>query len=123
MLMLPRIGLARTIELTLTARMMEAAECRAIGLINYLVARPEEVMPKTREVAETDGVEARDGHAAQQGSASARSRRRPSTRPSATAGCIQAEAFASGEPQAAMRVFFAERAARRKARDAAQGKG
>jgi hypothetical protein len=35
----------------------------------------------------------------------------------------QAEAFASGEPQAAMRVFFAERADRRKARAQAQGKG
>jgi hypothetical protein len=38
-------------------------------------------------------------------------------------GVYQAEAFASGEPQAAMRVFFAERAARRKARTEAQGKG
>ena len=38
-------------------------------------------------------------------------------------GAYQAEAFASGEPQAAMRVFFAERAARRKARAQAQGKG
>jgi hypothetical protein len=38
-------------------------------------------------------------------------------------GVYQAEAFASGEPQAAMRVFFAERAARRKARGDARGKG
>src|SRR5215471_1196711 len=52
MLMLPRIGLARTMELTLTGRMMEGAEAAAIGLINYLVPTREEVMPKTREVAE-----------------------------------------------------------------------
>src|SRR4029079_3125715 len=52
MLMLPRIGLARTIELTLTGRMMEAEEAASIGLINYLVERPEDVMPKAREVAE-----------------------------------------------------------------------
>jgi hypothetical protein len=31
-------------------------------------------------------------------------------------GKIQAEAYASGEPQETMRRFFAERAARRKAR-------
>jgi hypothetical protein len=31
-------------------------------------------------------------------------------------GKIQAEAYASGEPQETMRKFFAERAARRKAR-------
>ncbi|MGE0851915.1 MAG: enoyl-CoA hydratase/isomerase family protein [Hyphomicrobiaceae bacterium] len=53
MLMLPRIGLSRTIELTLTGRMMDAEECRAIGLIHYLVDRPEQVVSKTREVAET----------------------------------------------------------------------
>ena len=52
MLMLPRIGLSRTIELTLTGRMMDAEECRAIGLIHYLVDRPEQVVSKTREVAE-----------------------------------------------------------------------
>src|SRR5438128_1534358 len=52
MLMLPRIGLARTTELTLTGRMMEAQEAAAIGLINYLVARPEDVIPKAREIAD-----------------------------------------------------------------------
>jgi len=41
----------------------------------------------------------------------------------ANGGAYQAEAFASGEPQAAMRVFFAERAQRRKARGEAQRKG
>ena len=56
MLMLPRIGLARTMELTLTGRMMEAEEAASIGLINYLVPRPEDVMPKTREVADADGA-------------------------------------------------------------------
>src|SRR5215813_3152075 len=51
MLMLPRIGLSRTVELTLTGRMMDAEECRAIGLIHYLVERPEHDLDKTREVA------------------------------------------------------------------------
>ena len=66
MLMLPRIGLARTMELTLTGRMMEAAEAASIGLINYLVPRPEDVMPKTREVAELMASKPRDGVPAQQ---------------------------------------------------------
>jgi hypothetical protein len=38
-------------------------------------------------------------------------------------GVYQTEAFASGEPQAAMRAFFAARAARRKARKDAQNQG
>jgi enoyl-CoA hydratase len=53
MLMIERIGLSRTIELTLTGRMMDAEECRHIGLLHYLVPRQEELMPKAREVAAT----------------------------------------------------------------------
>src|ERR1044072_7777309 len=52
MLMLPRIGLARTMELTLTGRMMEAEEWVSIGLIDCLVQRPEELTLKRREIAE-----------------------------------------------------------------------
>ena len=122
MLMLPRIGLSRTIELTLTGRMMDAEECRAIGLIHYLVDRPEEVMGKTREVAEM--MAAKPAMAMRL----TKARFRQVTQPAfdeafENGGVYQAEAFASGEPQAAMRVFFAERAARRKARAEAQGKG
>jgi enoyl-CoA hydratase/carnithine racemase len=116
MLMLPRIGLSRTMELTLTGRIMDAAECHAIGLIHYLVA-PEQVMSKTREVAETMAAKpaialrltkARFRQVTQQAFDEAFE----------NGGAYQAEAFASGEPQAAMRMFFAERAARRKAREA-----
>jgi hypothetical protein len=38
----------------------------------------------------------------------------------ANGAAYQAEAFASGEPQAAMRAFFTERARRRKAREGAR---
>jgi enoyl-CoA hydratase len=122
MLMLPRIGLSRTVELTLTGRMMNAEECRAIGLIHYLVELPEQVIPKTREVAEMMAAKptiamrltkARFRQVTQQAFDEAFQ----------NGGVYQAEAFASGEPQAAMRMFFAERAARRKARDAARDKG
>jgi enoyl-CoA hydratase/carnithine racemase len=122
MLMLPRIGLSRTIELTLTGRMMEAEECRAIGLIHYLVDRPEQVMPKTREVAQM--MAAKPAIAMRL----TKARFRQVTQEAfdeafENGGVYQAEAFASGEPQAAMRAFFAERAARRKARAAARDAG
>ncbi len=45
------LGMSRTIELTLTGRMMEAQECREIGLIHHLVPRGQ-VLPKALEIAE-----------------------------------------------------------------------
>ena len=114
-LMLPRIGLARTMELTLTGRMMEAAEAAAIGLINYLVPRPEDVMSKTREVAALMASKPVMAFRLN------KQRFRQVTQEAfdeafRNGGAIQAEAYASGEPQETMRRFFIERAARRKAR-------
>lgn len=117
MLMLPRIGLSRTVELTLTGRMMDAAECHAVGLIHYLVERPEDVLEKTREVARL--LAAKPPIAMRLSKARFRQVTQPAFEEAFENGSVyQAEAFASGEPQAAMRVFFAERAARRKARAA-----
>jgi enoyl-CoA hydratase/carnithine racemase len=115
MLMLPRIGLARTMELTLTGRMMEADEARLIGLINYLVPRPEDVMPKARQVAELMASKPVMAFRLN------KQRFRQVTQEAfdeafRNGGAIQAEAYASGEPQETMRRFFAERAARRAAR-------
>ena len=115
MLMLPRIGLARTMELTLTGRMMEAAEAAAIGLINYLVPRPEDVMSKAREIAALMAAKPVIAFRLN------KQRFRQVTQEAfdeafRNGGRIQAEAYASGEPQETMRRFFAERAARRKAR-------
>ena len=45
------LGMSRTIELTLTGRMMPAEECERIGLIHHLVPR-EQVLPKALEIAE-----------------------------------------------------------------------
>jgi enoyl-CoA hydratase len=115
MLMLPRLGLSRTIELTLTGRMMEASECHAIGLIHYLVEEPQQVPGKTRELAAM--LAAKPPIAMRLSKARFRQVTQPAFEEAfANGGSYQAEAFASGEPQAAMRVFFAERAARRKAR-------
>lgn len=119
MLMLPRIGLARTTELTLSGRMMEAREAHAIGLIQHLVDTPAEVMPKTREIArmlaDKPPIAMRlNKHRLRQVTQEA------FDEAFKNGGAYQAEAFASGEPQAAMRAFFAERAKRRAARAANQ---
>ena len=44
------LGMSRTVELTLTGRMMAADECERIGLIHYLVPR-EEVLARALQVA------------------------------------------------------------------------
>lgn len=44
------LGMSRTIELTLSGRMMPAQECREIGLIHHLVPR-EQVLAKALEIA------------------------------------------------------------------------
>ncbi len=112
MLMYHRIGLSRTIELTLMGRIMEAEEAKAIGLIHHLVSTPAEVIPKAREIAE---------HLASKPPTALRLTKkwfREMTQAAfdeafAKGGAIQAEAYASGEPQAAMRKFFADRAKRK----------
>ncbi len=106
-IMLEMLGRSRTIELVLTGRMMEAQEAHAVGLIHHLVA-PEAVLPRALEVAAELAAKPRvamrlnrqrfaevneDGF--QEALTAARR--------------ISGEAFASGEPQAMMARFFAQR--------------
>lgn len=49
-LMSEMLGIARTVDLTLSGRMMDAQECFAIGIINRIVPR-EKVMPASLELA------------------------------------------------------------------------
>ncbi len=112
MLMRERIGYSRTVELVLMGRVMEAEEAAAIGLIHYLVDTPEQVMPKAREIAT---VLASKPPIAMR---LTKLRFRAITQDAyeeafANGSVIQEEAYASGEPQEAMREFFAVRAARR----------
>ena len=115
MLMLPRLGLSRTVELTLTGRMMDGEECHRIGLVHHLVDA-DQVMPKAREVAALLAAKPRIAMRLN------KRRLREVTQPDfdeafAAGAAIEAEAFASGEPQAEMERFFEVRAARRSARD------
>lgn len=110
-LMNERIGFSRTVELTMTGRMMAAAECQAIGLIHHLVPAAE-VRTKSLEVARElaakppiamrlnkrffrEMTEAAFQHAIEVGRG------------------IQREAYGSGEPQEWMAKFFAERERRK----------
>lgn len=112
MLMLPRLGLSRTIELTLSGRMMDGSEAHAVGLIHHLVGTPAEVMPKAIEVARM--------LASKPPVAMRLNKRRFRQMTQAefdeafrSGGIIQGEAYATGEPQETQRKFFVERATRR----------
>jgi enoyl-CoA hydratase/carnithine racemase len=113
MLMMERLGISRTIELTLTGRIMEAAEAHAIGLIHYLVPRPEDVMPKALELAIHKQAAGRQAATKRRFNEMSQAAHEDALR---AGGPIQAEAYATGEPQATMRRFFEERARRRAAK-------
>ncbi|HEV2482765.1 MAG TPA: enoyl-CoA hydratase-related protein [Puia sp.] len=44
------VGRGRAIEIMLTGRMVEATEAHTIGLVNYIVEEPNELLTKTREL-------------------------------------------------------------------------
>ncbi|MBL8669554.1 MAG: enoyl-CoA hydratase/isomerase family protein [Alphaproteobacteria bacterium] len=120
LLMIERLGLSRTIELTLTGRMMDAAECKHIGLIHYLVPQ-KQVMKKAVEIAEL--LASKPPIAMRLNKKRFCQVTQPAFDEAMLSGApIQREAYASGEPQRAMEAFFAERAARKKAPKAAPAK-
>lgn len=110
------IGLSRTIDLTLTGRMMDAEECFRIGTLSRLVPKVDlmdEAMRLAGELAELPPNAMRLD----------RQRFREMTeagfRDCLSAGVrIQREAYASGEPAKMMEKFLAERAARKADRTA-----
>jgi enoyl-CoA hydratase len=103
------IGLARTIDLTLSGRMMDAQECLALGLINKLVLR-EEVL--TQSLALGQELAAKPPLAMRLNKKHFREVTEAGFRNCLEAGIrIQRESFASGEPARMMEQFFATRAA------------
>jgi len=108
------IGLARTIDLTLTGRMMDAEECRSIGLIN-------KVVPQDKVMAESLALGAalatKPPVAMRLNKKRFREVTEPGFRDCLEAGIrIQRESFATGEPARMMEQFFAVRAAAKRNR-------
>ena len=111
-LMWDMLGRSRTIELTLTGRMMDGQECFDLGLIHHLVRR-EEVVPKSLEIAAE--LAAKPPIAMKLNKQRFRELTDAGFDEAERAGVLmQRQAFASGEPQAAMAEFFAEREARKR---------
>jgi enoyl-CoA hydratase/carnithine racemase len=105
------LGLARTIDLTLTGRMMDAAECYGLGIINRLVP-PEQVLPAAIALAEE--LAAKPPMAMRLNKARFREVTEAGFRDCLGAGMrVQRESFASGEPARMMEKFFTDRAAKR----------
>jgi enoyl-CoA hydratase len=107
------IGIARTIDLTLTGRMMDADECVRIGLINRIVAKAkvmEAALALATELAGKPPV------AMRLNKARFREVTEESFRECLKAGIRnQREAYATGEPARMMEEFLAKRAARKTA--------
>lgn len=105
------LGLARTIDLTLSGRMMDAQECHAIGIINRLVPATEvlpEAVALARELAEKPPV------AMRLNKARFREVTEASFRECIAAGIRnQRIAYGTGEPAREMEKFLAARAAKK----------
>ncbi|MSO70060.1 MAG: enoyl-CoA hydratase/isomerase family protein [Alphaproteobacteria bacterium] len=109
-LMCLSLGHSRTVELTLSGRLMDGAECQAVGLLHRLV-EADQVIPQALDLA----------HALGQKPANAmrltKQRFREVTQAAFDAtfeagARLQAEAYASGEPQSVMAAFIAARGKR-----------
>jgi enoyl-CoA hydratase/carnithine racemase len=107
------IGIARTIDLTLTGRMMDADECFRIGLINRIVPQ-EQVMEAALALATE--LASKPPVAMRLNKARFREVTEASFRECLAAGIRnQREAYATGEPARMMEEFLAKRAARKSA--------
>jgi enoyl-CoA hydratase/carnithine racemase len=100
------LGLARATDLVLTGRLMPAAECREIGIINHIVPR-EEVMAKARAVAEELAAKAPHAYRAN------KQRICAATQASfddafEAARIAHGHAFEQGGPQEVMRKFLSD---------------
>ena len=101
------LGLARTIDLTLSGRLMDAAECHAVGLINRIVA-PEDVLPTALALARE--LAAKPPVAMRLNRRRFREMTQDGFRDCLDAGIrTQRESFASHEPAEMMKRFLAKR--------------
>lgn len=107
------LGIARTIDLTLTGRLMDSEECQHIGLINEIVPQ-EKVLEATLALAQR--LADKPPVAMRLNKQRFREMTEAGFRDCLEAGIrIQQESFRSGEPARMMEQFFAAREAKRKA--------
>lgn len=105
------IGLARTIDLTLSGRLMDAEECQRVGLISRLVPQ-NEVMHAAMKLA--GDLASKPPVAMRLNRQRLREMTEPGFRDCLSAGIrIQRESFATGEPVRMMQAFLAQRASPR----------
>lgn|SRR5690606_10424668 len=109
-LMTLHVGLSRNVELSLTGELMTGEAAHAAGLLNHLVPR-QDVLGKARELAGAMG------QLPPTAMRLTKQRLRRLSQPGFEAALqdaisAQKEAYASGEPQAAMQRFLATRARR-----------
>jgi enoyl-CoA hydratase/carnithine racemase len=101
------LGMSRTIELTLTGRLMDGDECHRIGLVHHLVPE-DQVFSKAMEVAEE--LATKPPVAMRLDKQRFREMTEVSFQSALEAGKrIQAESYASGEPARMMEEFFRKR--------------
>lgn len=101
------IGMSRTIELTLTARLMDAEECRGIGLLHHVVPA-DQVLEKARAIAKELG--AKPPVAMRLNKQRFREMTEAGFRDTIEAAIrIHRESYASGEPVRMMEEFFRKR--------------
>lgn len=106
-IMTQMLGLSRTIELTLTGRLMEAEETHRLGLLHHLVA-PAEVMAKSLEIARE--LAAKPPVAMRLDKQRFYEMTEAGFVDAIAAGRrIQSEAYATGEPARMMEAFFEKR--------------
>jgi enoyl-CoA hydratase/carnithine racemase len=105
------MGLAHTIDLTLTGRMMDADECFRVGAISRLVPQ-DQVMPVALAIARD--LASKPPVAMRLNRARFREVTQAGLRDALAAGVRnQREAYATGEPARMMEAFLAKRAARK----------
>ncbi len=110
-IMREHLGLARTIDLTLTGRLMDAKECSALGIINDIVPAAE-VLSASVELARK--LAAKPPVAMRLNKQRFREMTQVGFRECLEAGVRnQREAYGSGEPARMMTAFLAERAKRK----------
>lgn len=104
------LGLARTIDLTLSGRLMDAEECRSLGLLNAIVPEPQVLgaaVALAEDLASKPPVAMR-----------LNKRRFQEMTEAGFRDCLEAgvrnqrESYGSGEPARMMRAFFESRAAK-----------